>query len=211
VLSLLLAARDEDGVALSDVEVRMELLGLVLAGHETTANSVAWAMERLVRTPAPYDRLRETVRGTGDEGAAYIEAVIHEAMRVRPVIPMVGRVVQRPWQLGDHQVHAGSAVLANIMLLHRREDLYPNAAAFIPERFLDAPAGTYEWIPFGGGIRRCLGATLAMAEMRIVLRELSQRVDMKFDRPQAERARLRNVTVIPTRGGRVRLTRVAPA
>lgn len=208
ILSMLLSVRDEEGVALSDYEVRMELLTLLLAGHETTANQLAWTMERMVRNPEPYDRLRDSVRGDDSGADAYIEAVINESMRNRPVIPMVGRMVQRPWRLGDHQVPAGSAVLANIISLHHREDLYPQPDSFLPERFLDNPPSTYEWIPFGGGVRRCLGATLAMAEQRVVLREMSRRVDMTFDKPQGERARLRNVTLIPTRGGRVKITRV---
>lgn len=209
ILSMLLSVRDEDGVALSDYEVRMELLTLVLAGHETTANQLGWTMERMVRNPQPYDRMREAVRGGDEDAGAYIEAVIHESMRNRPVIPMVGRMVQRPWRLGDLQIPAGTGLLANIISMHHREDLYPQPQRFLPERFLNAPPNTYEWIPFGGGVRRCLGATLAMAEQRVVLREMSRRVDMTFDKPDAERARLRNVTLIPTRGGRVRLTRVA--
>jgi cytochrome P450 len=211
ILSMLLSVTDEDGVALSDYEVRMELLTLLLAGHETTANQLAWTMERMVRNPEPYDRMRESVRGGDEDADAYIDAVIHESMRNRPVIPMVGRLLQRPWRLGDYQVPAESAVLANIISLHHRDDLYPRPDEFLPERFLNAPPGTYEWIPFGGGVRRCLGATLALAEQRVVLREMSRRVDMTFDKPGGERARLRNVTLIPTRGGRVRLTRVTAA
>jgi len=208
ILSMLLTATDEAGVALSDYEVRMELLTLLLAGHETTANQLAWTMERLVRNPEPYDRLRESVRGGDSQAEAYIEAVIHESMRNRPVIPMVGRLLQRPWRLGEHQVPAGSAVLANIISLHHRADVYPQPDRFLPERFLNDAPNTYEWIPFGGGVRRCLGATLAHAEQRVVLREMSRRIDMTCDKPEAERARLRNVTLIPTRGGRVTLTRV---
>ncbi len=208
ILSMLLSVRDEDGVTLSDYEVRMELLTLLLAGHETTANQLAWTMERMVRNPEPYDRLRETVRGEDSDADAYIEAVINESMRNRPVIPMVGRVVQKPWQLGAYQVPAGSAVLANIISIHHREDLYPQADRFLPERFLNHAPNTYEWIPFGGGVRRCLGATLAIAEQRVVLREMSRRIDMTYDKPDAERARMRNVTLIPTRGGRVKITRV---
>jgi cytochrome P450 len=204
ILSLLLSARDEDGVPMNDSELRDELLTLVLAGHETTANSLAWAFERLLRTPAAYARLREEVRAEqGEGGEDYIEATIHEAMRSRPVIPSVGRRVTVPWQLGEWRLPAGTPVLVSILLLHHRADVYPDPFAFRPERFLGVKPGTYTWIPFGGGIRRCLGATLAMAEQRVVLRALARRTDMVAADPSPERARHRNVTMVPARGTRV--------
>jgi cytochrome P450 len=205
VLSLLLEARDEDGRAMSDDELRDELLTLVLAGHETTANSLAWAFERLLRTPAAYDRLREEVRADEDASGEddYVEAVIHEAMRSRPVIPIVGRRVQVPWQLGQWRLPAGTPVLISILLVHHREDVYPRPFAFLPERFLGSRPGTYTWIPFGGGIRRCLGATLAMAEQRVVLRAVARRTDMRAPDPAPERPRHRNVTMVPAEGTRV--------
>jgi len=205
ILSLLLSARDEDGAAMSDEELRDELLTLVLAGHETTANSLAWAFERLLRTPSAYERLREEVRSDtdADAGAEYVEATIHEAMRSRPVIPIIGRRVQVPWQLGEWRLPAGSSVLISILLLHHREDLYPEPFAFRPERFLGVKPGTYTWIPFGGGIRRCLGATLAMAEQRVVLGAIARRTDMLAPDSAPERARHRNVTMIPAKGAQV--------
>jgi cytochrome P450 len=205
ILSLLLAARDEDGAPMSDQELRDELLTLVLAGHETTANSLAWTFERLLRTPHAYERLREEVRSDDgqDAGADYVEATIHEAMRSRPVIPIIGRRVHCPWQLGEWQLPAGSSVLMSILLLHHRPDVYPEPFAFVPERFLGVKPGTYTWIPFGGGIRRCLGATLAMAEQRVVLRAIARRTDMTAADPAPERARHRNVTMIPARGAQV--------
>jgi cytochrome P450 len=205
ILSLLLAARDEDGAPMSDQELRDELLTLVLAGHETTANSLAWTFERLLRTPHAYERLREEVRSDDgqDAGADYVEATIHEAMRSRPVIPIIGRRVHCPWQLGEWQLPAGSSVLMSILLLHHRPDVYPEPFAFVPERFLGVKPGTYTWIPFGGGIRRCLGATLAMAEQRVVLRAIARRTDMTAAHPAPERARHRNVTMIPARGAQV--------
>ena len=211
VLSLLLAARDEDGTPMSDEELRDELLTLVLAGHETTANSLAWAFERLVRTPHAYDRLREEVRGAGGEdGAGYLEATIHEAMRSRPVIPMIGRRVKVPWQLGPWRLPAESSVLLSILLLHHRPDVYPEPFAFRPERFLAVKPGTYTWIPFGGGIRRCLGATLAMAEQRVVLRAITRRTDMSAPDRAPEHARHRNVTMIPAGGATVILNARRP-
>jgi cytochrome P450 len=205
VLSLLLEARDEDGQPLTDQELRDELMTLVLAGHETTANSLAWTFERLLRTPAAYEQLREAARS--DDGDDYVEATIYEGMRVRPVIPMIVRMVKRPWQLGDYVVPAETPVGVSIVALHHREDVYPDPYAFRPERFVGGNPGTYTWIPFGGGIRRCLGAALAMVEQRIVLRAIARRTDMAAPDPTAERARQRNVTMIPRHGGRVVVTR----
>ncbi|MFZ2052358.1 MAG: cytochrome P450 [Solirubrobacteraceae bacterium] len=215
ILSLLLAACDEEGVPMSDEELRDELITLVLAGHETTANSLAWAFERLLRNPGPYARLRELVRASGlqaqVEADAYVEAVIHETMRVRPVVPSIGRRVSVPWQLGRFRVPAGTPVVMSIVLLHHREDVYPQPFAFAPERFVDAKPGTYTWIPFGGGIRRCLGATLAMAEQRVVLRAIATRTDMRTPDASPEKLRHRNVTMVPSHGTRVILDRRLPA
>jgi cytochrome P450 family 135 len=202
ILSLLLQARTENGEAMSDKELRDELLTLVLAGHETTANSLAWTWERLVRTPAAYDRLRDAVRSDEDV-AEQIEATIVEGMRSRPVIPIIGRRVKLPWRLGPYAVPADTAVTMSILLLHHREDLYPRPFEFRPERWLGRKPGTYEWIPFGGGIRRCLGAALAMAEQRVVLEAMTRRLDLEADDPEPERAVHRNVTMIPSRGARV--------
>jgi cytochrome P450 len=204
ILSLLLEARDEDGEPLTDAELRDELATLVLAGHETTANSLAWTFERLVRFPAAYDRLREAVRsGSEAEADAFVEATIYEGMRTRPVIPMVVRLVQRPWRLGPYVVPAQTPVALSIVGVHHREDVYPEPYVFRPERFLDRKPGTYTWIPFGGGIRRCLGATLAMAEQQLVLGAIARRTDLAAADPAPEPARQRNVTMIPGRGGQV--------
>ncbi len=202
ILSVLLRARTEDDEPLTDRELRDELLTLVLAGHETTANSLAWTWERLVRTPAAHERLRDAVRSE-DQAAEHIEAAIVEGMRVRPVIPMIGRRVMVPWRLGDYAVRADTPVTMSILLLHHREDLYPHPFAYRPERWLGRKPGTYEWIPFGGGIRRCLGASLAMAEQRVVLEEMTRRLDLEADDPDPEHAVHRNVTMIPARGATV--------
>jgi cytochrome P450 len=202
ILSILLQARSEDGETMDDKELRDELLTLVLAGHETTANSLSWAWERLTRNPEPHAALVEAVRR--DEGAAErVEATIIETMRNRPVIPIIGRRVQVPWRLGDHGVEPGTAIAMSILLVHHREDVYPDPFAFRPERWLGRKPGTYDWIPFGGGIRRCLGAALAMAEQRVVLTTMARRLDLVADRPAPERAMHRNVTMIPSRGARV--------
>ena len=202
ILSLLLQARTEEGEALTDKELRDELLTLVLAGHETTANSLSWAWERLVRSPDAHEALLGAVRsGAGAE--EQVEATIVEAMRSRPVIPLIGRRVTVPWQLGEYGVVAGAPISMSILLVHHREDLYPEPFEFRPERWLGRKPGTYEWIPFGGGIRRCLGAALAMAEQRVVLEAMARRLDLEADDPAPERALHRNVTMIPSRGGRV--------
>ena len=212
VLSLLLAARDEQGEPLTDAELRDELMSLLLAGHETTANSLAWAFERLLRTPAAYDGLRDAVRGSDREAAeAHVEATIHEAMRNRPVIPMIVRMVTRVWRFGGYVVPARTPVAASIIALHHRADVYPEPLRFAPERFLGVKPGTYTWIPFGGGIRRCLGATLAMAEQRVVLEAIVRRTDLRAPDPDPESPRMRNVTMIPRRGCAVVVDRGLPA
>jgi cytochrome P450 len=204
VFSLLLEARDEDGQPLTDEELRDELLTLVLAGHETTANSLAWTFERLLRWPAAYASLRDAVRSEDGEAAdEYVEATVYEGMRVRPVIPMVIRLAKRPWQLGEYVLPASTPVAVAIVALHHREDVYPDPHAFRPERFLGRKPGTYTWVPFGGGIRRCLGAALAMAEQKIVLRAIARRTDLVAPDPKPEAARQRNVTMIPRHGTRV--------
>ncbi|MDQ8044596.1 MAG: cytochrome P450 [Solirubrobacteraceae bacterium] len=206
VLSLLLAATDEDGNPLSDHELRDQLVSLLLAGHETTANTIAWAFERLTRTPRAYDELRDAARSGDDEQSSTMgEWVMNEAMRSRPVIPIVGRRPNVDWQLGDYGVPAGTAITCSILLVHHREDLYPRAAEFIPSRWEGNKPGTYTWIPFGGGTRRCLGAALALAELRHVIPEIARRFDLEADRPQAEVPLHRNVTMIPARGGLVRV------
>ena len=172
VFSLLLAARDEDGNTMSDHELRDELLTLILAGHETTANSLAWTFERLVR----------------------------------PVISFVVRMAEKPWRFGEYVVPKKTPVALSITGVHHREDVYADAHAFKPERWIGEDGtfqkpGTYTWIPFGGGIRRCLGATLAMAEQRIVLKQIAERVDLQISDAPAERPRQRNVTSIPADGG----------
>jgi cytochrome P450 len=205
ILSLLLRAKSEDGEQLTDHELRDELLTLVLAGFETTANSLAWTWERLVRTPAAYERLREAVRSQ-TQAEEHIEAAITEGMRSRPVIPIIGRRVAVPWRLGEYVVPAQQAVSMSILLLHHRPDVYPDPFSFRPERWLGQTPGTYEWLPFGGGTRRCLGASLAMAEQRVVLEAMTRRLDLQADRPEPEHAQHRNVTMIPARGARVLAT-----
>lgn len=203
IMSMLMRARTEDGEALTDRELRDELITLLLAGHETTANSLAWAWERLTRNPDAYDRLYAAVRENHEDKAEQIEYVIQETMRSRPVIPIIGRRTTVPWQLGEYGVPAGTPISMSVLLVHHREDLYPEPWEFKPQRWVGKKPGTYEWIPFGGGTRRCLGASLAMAEMRVVLEHMVARLEIDPDRPEAEHVQHRNVTMIPKRGARV--------
>ncbi|MFT3716677.1 MAG: cytochrome P450 [Gordonia sp. (in: high G+C Gram-positive bacteria)] len=205
IMALLLSARTEDGKPLSDSEIRDELMTLLLAGHETTANTVAWTFERLTRTPGVYADARDAARA-GDDG--YVEALVNESMRVRPVVPIIGRELLAPFEFSGMRVEPGNNALVSILLLHHRDDLYPQPFAFRPERFLGVRPNPYELMPFGGGIRRCLGAPLAVAELHTVVGEILRRVDLKTtDRP-AEAPRARNVTMIPSRGGLVHATRI---
>lgn len=205
ILSMLLTAEADDGERLTDRELRDELVTLLLAGHETTANSLAWAFERLTRNPVAYERLEAAVREDAEDKDEQIEWVTQETMRCRPVVPIVGRRVQVPWHLGDYGVPAGTPIFLSIVLLHHREDLYPEPWEFRPERWAGRKPGTYEWIPFGGGTRRCLGAPLAQLEMRIVIEHIVRRLRLSADRPEPEHVQHRNVTMIPRRGARVKV------
>jgi cytochrome P450 family 135 len=196
ILSLLLQARYEDGSPMGDKELRDELMTLLLAGHETTATSLAWAVERLVRHPDKLERLE-----SGDD--EYTDAVIKETLRLRPVLPIVVRKLTEDWEVGGRLLPKGATVAPCIHLIHRREDVYPDPRAFRPERFLERPAGTYTWIPFGGGVRRCLGASFAQFEMKVVLRELATRTRLRAADPEPERVSRRAITLTPSRGARV--------
>jgi cytochrome P450 len=202
VLSLLLAARHEDGSPMSDEELRDELMTLLVAGHETTATALAWALERLVRHPDVLDRLIEEVREEGTEGE-YLDAVVKETLRLRPVVPAVVRRLKGPMEVGGYQLPAGVFLSPSIYLTHRRPDIYPEPEAFRPERFLERPAGTYTWIPFGGGVRRCLGASFALFEMKVVLATVLERVRLQTLSGHDERVARRAITFAPRREGRI--------
>jgi cytochrome P450 len=203
VLSLLLAARHDDGSPMSDEELRDELMTIVGAGHETTATGLAWTLERVLRTPRVLARLRETVAAGDDD---YLDATIKESLRVRPVIVDVARKLTAPAEVGGYELPAGTFVLPSIAGLHYREDLFPEPEEFRPERFIEEKADNYAWIPFGGGVRRCIGAAFAEYEMRIVLREFAM-ADLSAPDPKPEAVRVRNITLAPGKGTRVRLDR----
>jgi cytochrome P450 len=194
VLSLMLLARHEDGSPMSDAEIRDELLTLLVAGHETTATALSWAMERLTRHPEKLERLRDEVEA-GEE--AYLTATVQETLRLRPVIVVVIRKLTEPVELGGYELPAGARVVPSIHLIHRDPEIYPEPNSFQPERFLDEPPGTYTWIPFGGGVRRCLGAAFAQFEMSVVLRELVRRYGVTPADPAPERPFRRAITETP--------------
>jgi len=198
IFSLLLAARDEQGTALSDAELRDELMTLLVAGHETTATALAWTLERVTREPRVLERL-----SSQPEDGEYLEATIKESLRLRPVVPAVVRRLKEPMEFGGWMVPAGVHIAPSIYLLHRRADVYPDPLAFRPERFIGSSPGTYEWIPFGGGVRRCLGASFAMFEMRAVLSAVLSSVQLCPSDAKPEGTTRRAITFAPTRGGRI--------
>jgi cytochrome P450 len=173
---------------------------LLVAGHETSATALAWALDALTHHPHVLERLRDEI-DAGDD--AYLEAVVKETLRLRPVIALVLRRLTEPMEIGGHMLPAGVNVAPCIYLLHRRPDVYDEPRAFRPERFLDTKPGTYTWIPFGGGVRRCLGASFAQFEMKIVLRELVSRLDIRAARPDPERRIRRAIVFAPERGGEI--------
>ncbi len=202
ILSLLVQSRHEDGEPMSDHELRDELMTLLVAGHETTATSLAWALERLVRHPEKLERLRGEADGPDGDGE-YLDAVVKETLRLRPVLPIVVRRLTEPMEIGGHRIPAGASLAPCIYLIHRREDIYPDPDAFRPERFLEQPAGTYTWIPFGGGVRRCLGASFAQFEMKRVLAAVAGRLDLRPADAEDERVARRAITLTPSAGARV--------
>jgi len=209
VMSMLLLARDDDGRAMSDDELRDELVTLLVAGHETTAIGLAWMFDLVLRTPHVLARTREAL-ASGDDG--WLDAVVRETLRARPVIPGVGRVVRGgPFELGGHEIPEGIEINPSIAAIHLRADVYPSPEEFRPERFLGADApDTYSWLPFGGGTRRCLGASFALFEMRAVLRRVLERCELQPVSGRPARPARRGITVAPRGGVRVRL-RAAPA
>jgi cytochrome P450 family 135 len=200
ILSLLVQARDEDGRPMTDKELRDQLMTLLVAGHETTASALAWAIERLVRHPEMLGRLREEARAGED---VYADAVCKETLRIRPVVYLVARRLTEPVEIGGFELPAGVTAVPCVYLVHRRPDVYPEPERFRPERFLEQPAGTYTWIPFGGGVRRCIGGSFAVFEMKTVLTAVADQVELRPARSEAERPRRRLITFTPGRRAEV--------
>jgi cytochrome P450 family 135 len=207
ILSLLLQARDEEGQPMTDAELRDELVTLLLAGHETTATSVAWAIERLMRHPDKLYRLAAEVDSHPDGGEEYMTAVVNETLRVRPVVPIVVRTLKAPLQVGPYLLAPGTRVAPCIYLTNRNPRTYEDPRAFRPERFLDSAPDTFSWIPFGGGIRRCIGAAFAQLEMKLILRTVLSELEPTLERSRrgrgAERIHRRAITLVPASGAKV--------
>ncbi len=217
VLTMLLQARDESGGAMGDVELRDELMTLLVAGHETTATSLCWTVERILATPRVYRRIQTELGDVLGGGLLepshltrleYLDASIKEALRLRPILPMVGRVLQQPMTIHGHEIPAGVAVMPNIYLTHREPDLYPEPDEFRPERFVDKRPDPYEFLPFGGGVRRCLGMAFALYEMRAVLATVFSRVELELAEPAPVDMVRRGITFVPKGGVRVGVKRL---
>ncbi len=200
VLTLLLLAQDEDGKTLTDQELRDALVTMLLAGQETTATSLAWAFERLVRHPR---QLSDLMCELDTDRTEYLDAVIKETLRIRPVVAQVGRVLAETTEIDGWTVPAGRMVMGVISRVHRSPELYTRPHEFRPERFLDGEGDGYTWIPFGGGVRRCVGAGLALLEMRVVLRTVLRNARLTPEKQEGEGVRVRGVTLVPAKGCRV--------
>ncbi len=210
VLSMLLGARDEDGQPMNDAELRDELVTALAAGHETSASQLAWAIERIAREPRIQTRLHAELDAGEDE--AYLVATINEILRRRPVLPAPEpRMVKQPIEIGGIEYPPGVVLFASAYLLHHDAAIYPDPYAFKPERFLEQAPGTYTWIPFGGGRRRCLGASFALLEMKLVLRAVLESCEMRPAGKKPEVTRRRGITFSPSGGSNVILSRRTPA
>jgi cytochrome P450 len=208
ILSMLMTAEFEDGTRMEDQELRDQLMTLLLAGHETTATALAWTFDLLLRHPAELGRLRDSL-AAGEED--YLRATISESLRLRPVIPLAGRRLSKELVADGVTFPEGADVTPAIWLTHTRPDIYPDPFAFKPERFLGDGPDTYSWIPFGGSVRRCIGATFAEFEMRVVLREVLTRTELHKASPLPERTGRRNITLSPRDGTPVVVTDRQPA
>lgn len=201
VLSQLLRVRDEDGSGLTDEELRDQLVTLLLAGHETTATALAWALYELARDPEQERKARDAAT-RGD--TAYLEAVLKESMRLHPVIQLVARHLMKPVTIGGIDLPAGANVAASIILAHDSDEQHRDAGSFRPERFVEGEVSANTWIPFGGGVRRCIGAGFSLMEGVAVLREVLSAYDVaRPDGARPEEPRVRNITSVPRDGARI--------
>lgn len=210
VLTLLLGARHEDGSPMSPAELRDELMTALVAGHETTASQLAWGLEQLARAPAVQARVQHELDEDSDE--SYLTATIQEIMRRKPVLPnSEPRLVKRPIEIGGITYQPGVVLFASAYLVHHDSAIYPDPYAFRPERFLERPPGTYTWIPFGGGRRRCLGASFALLEMKLVLRAVLTHCELHTASVRPEATQRRGITISPADGARLILHDRLPA
>ncbi|BBZ75439.1 putative cytochrome P450 135B1 [Mycolicibacterium anyangense] len=210
-LAMLVRAADQDGRTMSDAELRDQLMTLLVAGHDTTATGLSWALERLTRHPAALAKAVAAAEASaaGDPGGdEYLDAVAKETFRTRPVVFDVGRILTRPVELAGYRLPAGTMVAPGIGLVHADEGIYPDSQRFDPDRMVGASLSPTTWLPFGGGARRCLGATFAMAEMRVVLREVLRRAELATTTAAGEVQRVKHVILIPDRGGRIQVNQL---
>jgi len=203
VLSMLLTARDEDGNPMTDQELRDELVTVLFAGHETTASALAWTFERLVRTPAAMRLAVDAARG--DDPDQVLDAVFQESLRLRPVVPVTARLLREDFTLSGYVIPRGTLAIISIVGACQHPDRFDDPTAFRPERFIGEKPDAYAWIPFGGGVRRCIGAAFAQLEGRMVLREVLRRATLEAVDPSDEPRKRRNVTTVPGRGAHVRI------
>jgi cytochrome P450 family 135 len=210
-LAMLVRAEGDDGATMTDKELRDQLMTLLVAGHDTTATGLSWALERLTRHPAILQKAVAAAEASalGDAaGDDYLDAVAKETLRIRPVVFDVGRILKEPVELAGYRLPAGVMVAPGIGLVHSRSDQYPEPDRFDPERMVGGTPGPTQWLPFGGGNRRCVGATFAMVEMRVVLREILRRAALSATTAAAERQRVKHVILVPHRGARIRVTAI---
>ena len=208
VLAMLVRAGDDDGRTMTDRELRDQLMTLLMAGHETTATGLSWALERLTRHPAVLAKAvaaAETSAAGDPAGDEYLDALAKETLRIRPVVFDVGRVLTEPVEVAGYRLPAGVMVAIGIGLVHASAALYPDPDRFDPDRMLGATLSPTTWLPFGGGNRRCLGAGFAMVEMRVVLREILRRVELSTTTAADERQKQKHVILVPHRGARIRV------
>ncbi|OBJ50762.1 cytochrome P450 [Mycobacterium sp. 1423905.2] len=200
ILALLMCARGEDGKGMSDSEIRDDLITLMLAGHETTATTLAWVVDLLLHHPDVLRRVRAEALA-GEE--TFTAAVINEALRVRPPAPFTARVAAQPFSIGGYRVDAGTRIVVHIIAINRNPKIYDHPHEFRPDRFLDAKPQTYAWVPFGGGIKRCLGAAFSMRELITVLHVLLREGDFAAVDEEPERIVRRSIMLAPRHGTRV--------
>jgi cytochrome P450 len=202
-LAMLVQAGADDGTAMSDKELRDQLITLLVAGHDTTATGLAWALERLTRHPAILAKAVAAAEAGDAAGDEYLDAIAKETLRIRPVVPDVGRILKEPVEIAGYRLPAGVMVVPSITSVHADASVYPDPDTFDPDRMMGATLSPTTWFPFGGGNRRCLGAGFAMVEMRIVLREILRRVELSTTTAPGEKTRLKHVIMTPQRGGQI--------
>jgi cytochrome P450 len=208
VLASLLAVRDEHGQGLGNAEICDQMRLMLLGGHDTTAATISWILDLITHNPLALRELEDTVRAGSDE---YLTAVIQESLRLRPVFPFTVRLAKKPLEFDGLTIPPGTLVVPFIALVHRRPDIYPDPLAFKPERFLDSRPGSYSWIPFGGGMRRCIGAAMAQLEATIIIRTLVQELDLRPAHPRCERLGRHSVLTVPADGGTTIAARRTPS